>query len=68
MVIRTYSLSLLFYRTLILLPRPLLNYTLCLGNGEIDFEEFLDLMTNTEMFLEAFGKSLIDFNDCGQLH
>nr|XP_002129913.1 uncharacterized protein LOC100186906 isoform X1 [Ciona intestinalis] len=25
------------------------------GNGEIDFEEFLDLMTNTEMFLEAFA-------------
>uniref|UniRef100_H2ZDZ9 EF-hand domain-containing protein n=1 Tax=Ciona savignyi TaxID=51511 RepID=H2ZDZ9_CIOSA len=25
------------------------------GNGEIDFDEFLDLMTNTEMFLEAFA-------------
>ena len=26
------------------------------GNGEIDFEEFLNLMTNTEMFLEAFAR------------
>nr|XP_039253371.1 uncharacterized protein LOC120330477 [Styela clava] len=25
------------------------------GNGEIDFEEFLNMMTNTEMFLEAFA-------------
>ena len=26
------------------------------GSGEIDFEEFLTLMTNTEKFLETFGK------------
>ena len=26
------------------------------GNGEIDFNEFLNLMTNTERFLESFGK------------
>ena len=26
------------------------------GNGEIDFEEFLQLMTNTERFLESVSK------------
>ena len=26
------------------------------GNGEIDFYEFLNLMTNTERFLEGLGK------------
>ena len=29
---------------------------LYLGNGEIDFHEFLNLMTNTEKFLESFGR------------
>ena len=25
------------------------------GNGEVDFEEFLNLMTNTDIFIEAVG-------------
>ena len=37
------------------------------GNGEIDFEEFLNLMTNTEMFLEAFArKKNHDGNDANE--
>lgn len=28
------------------------------GNGEIDFQEFLNLMTNTERFLEGFGEPI----------
>ena len=26
------------------------------GNGEVDFDEFLKLMTDTEMFIEAIAK------------
>lgn len=33
-----------------------IRFLLFAGNGEIDFYEFLNLMTNTERFLEGFGK------------
>ena len=26
------------------------------GNGEVDFDEFLNLMTNTDIFLEAISE------------
>ena len=34
------------------------------GNGEIDFEEFLTLMTSTEKYLEGLRGKLICRNDC----
>ena len=34
------------------------------GNGEIDFQEFLNLMTNTERFLEGLGEWKIIVTIC----
>lgn len=31
------------------------------GNGEVDFEEFLSLMTDTEMFIEALALKVNKF-------
>ena len=33
------------------------------GNGEVDFEEFLSLMTDTEMFIEALALKVKIFNE-----
>ena len=30
------------------------------GNGEVDFEEFLHLMTNTDLFIAAISESETD--------
>lgn len=32
------------------------------GNGEVDFDEFLTLMTNTDVFLEVLNKDATDDN------
>ena len=33
------------------------------GNGEVDFEEFLSLMTDTEMFIEALALKVKILNE-----
>lgn len=35
------------------------------GNGEIDFDEFLSMMTNTEKIIESFGELVLFVNPFG---